>query len=439
MALVHPGEHPRLHLGCGENHKDGYINIDFPMENRPLHIKKSADYFSDILKLCFPEGMISAIESHHMFEHFSRPVSIALLCAWHHWLENGGELVIETPDFARGIKRYSKEKSFTKKQIIIRHLFGSQEAPWALHYDGWSEDKFQFIFNTLGFNIISAAHSSWGCTDNIEVRAQKRSPVPLEELKEAGREILKLNMVDQSPSELAMWKGWCEDFENALDQMTLRPLSLATLIPKDGIIFDVGAHVGAKTETYLKLEPKLIVAIEPQPLCIQELNKKFAENPHVQIVPYCLDDHPGSIEINICSDAPTISTCADHWKEGRFSNYIWDKKETVEATTLDHLVYLYGAPDYCKIDVEGFEYSVIKGLTRPIPLLSIEFTREFFEETKKALYYLNDLGMTEFNFTIAEAPSLYLPTFTDMETLIQTISTIPGKLLWGDIYAKQVQ
>ncbi len=435
--LIDTNEHPKLHLGCGERHKDGYINIDFPMQNRPLQSKETADYYSDVLKLCFPEGMISAIENHHMFEHFSRPVSIALLCAWHFWLENGGELVIETPDFAKGIKRYLKENSFSKRQVIIRHLFGSQEASWALHYDGWSEDKFRYILSKLGFQVISATHSSWLCTDNIEVKAQKQSQLQIDQLKEIGREFLKFSMVDQTPSEVRMWEGWCVDFEKALDQMVSKPMTLSNLIPKNAVIFDVGAHLGAKTESYLNFSPKLVVAIEPQPICIQELRRKFSQNSHVQIIPYCLNEYPGSIEISICTDAPTISTCANHWKQGRFSNYTWDKKETVEATTLDHLISLYGTPDYCKIDVEGFEYSVIKGLSSAVPLLSIEYTREFFEETKKILFYLKDLGMNEFNFTIGESPSFYLSTFTDIDMLIQTISSIHDDFLWGDIYIKK--
>ena len=217
--LIHQGETPALHLGCGETHINGYINIDFPMENRPLHKKETADYYSDITKLTFPPGAIKAIENHHIFEHFSRPISIALLCAWHYWLTDGGELVIETPDFAHGIQRYLKTKSFEEKQIIIRHLFGSQEAPWALHWDGWSEDKFRHFLTELGFDIISINCSSWNCIDNILVISKKQSSKTIAELQIIGKKLLKLSMVNASESEVLMWEGWCKDFEEALFQM----------------------------------------------------------------------------------------------------------------------------------------------------------------------------------------------------------------------------
>ena len=43
-------------------------------------------------------------------------------------------------------------------------------------------------------------------------------------------------------------------------------------------------------------------------------------------------------------------------------------------TTLDKLIEKYGEPVFIKIDVEGFELEVLKGLTRPVKLLSYEYT-----------------------------------------------------------------
>ena len=77
----------------------------------------------------------------------------------------------------------------------------------------------------------------------------------------------------------------------------------------------------------------------------------------------------GYLKLQICENAPTISTMSDKWiKDGRFSNdYKWTKTQLVAVTTLDDLIKEYGSPKFCKIDVEGFEYPVLKGLTKPIP------------------------------------------------------------------------
>lgn len=319
--------------------------------------------------------------------------------------------------------------------MILRHIFGSQEAAWGLHWDGWSKDKFSYFLEKVGFEISSIECTSWHCLDNVIAKATKSSHRTLDQLIQTGKELLKLSMVNNSESEIEMWKGSCNDFEKTFNQMVVSRHTLSSLIPDNAVIYDVGANIGDKTEDFLKLNASLVVAVEPQSSCISKLKNRFQDNNQVVIVPLCLNESEDSLNLSICTDAPTISTCSDEWKKGRFSNYKWDKKEVVEATTLDHLIECYGAPYYCKIDVEGFEYSVLKGLHQPLPLISIEFTKEFFDTTKKSIQYLKDLGMSKFNFSIGESPFLYLPDFVDAETLIDTILQIQDTLLWGDIYA----
>ncbi len=42
-------------------------------------------------------------------------------------------------------------------------------------------------------------------------------------------------------------------------------------------------------------------------------------------------------------------------------------------TTLDELLATYGEPAYCKIDVEGFEAEVLRGLSKPLRMISLEY------------------------------------------------------------------
>jgi hypothetical protein len=48
----------------------------------------------------------------------------------------------------------------------------------------------------------------------------------------------------------------------------------------------------------------------------------------------------------------------------------------VNVATLDSLIDEFGVPDYAKIDVEGFDLEVLRGLSRPIPLLSFEYNSQ---------------------------------------------------------------
>jgi len=144
----------KIHLGCGDNYLEGYINVDLPIEDQTI-ISGKADIRSNIFDLKFENNTIDEIRLHHVFEHFSRQEALTLLLRWRRWLKVGGVLVIETPDFDGCIKKYLDTKDLKTRFELGRHLFGSHEASWAYHKDYWSEDKFNFILSKLGFKDIN--------------------------------------------------------------------------------------------------------------------------------------------------------------------------------------------------------------------------------------------------------------------------------------------
>jgi hypothetical protein len=50
----------------------------------------------------------------------------------------------------------------------------------------------------------------------------------------------------------------------------------------------------------------------------------------------------------------------------------FSKEVSISLTTLDQLIDQYGTPAFIKIDVEGYELSVLKGLSQKVPYLSFE-------------------------------------------------------------------
>jgi predicted SAM-dependent methyltransferase len=210
----------RLHLGCGETHLAGYINIDFAPTQHPLQAKSGADFFCDITQLSLPGNVITEVRSHHTFEHFNRQTSLAFLAAWHYWLIDGGIVTIETPDFYESIQQLlNADYSYQQKQIIMRHIFGSHEASWANHYDGWYEEKFKHILEAFGFSIHSCEKSDYLVLRNITIQAQKKYTLSIEELRSIGHQLLKENMTDDSISEKALWNIWCNEFNSALNTL----------------------------------------------------------------------------------------------------------------------------------------------------------------------------------------------------------------------------
>lgn len=139
----------KLHLGCGKKYLEGYINIDFPLSEHTV-ISVKADVYKDIRDLEYPENSIDEIRSHHLFEHFPRAEAVDLLLKWRKWLKPGGILRIETPDFYRCSKWFIFS-NLKERMQLSRHIFGSQEAKWAYHLDGWEKQKFNFFLKKLGF------------------------------------------------------------------------------------------------------------------------------------------------------------------------------------------------------------------------------------------------------------------------------------------------
>jgi len=206
-------------------------------------------------------------------------------------------------------------------------------------------------------------------------------------------------------------------------------------IDKGDLCFDIGANRGDKTAVFLKIGTR-VVAVEPQESCVKYLKKRFKGESNFTIVEKGLADKEGEIVMSICEEANSISTLSEKWKTGRFSKYKWTEKKLIPVTTMDNLIKKFGLPVFCKIDVEGFECQVLKGLSQPIKYLSFEFTKEFFNDAKACIDYLNALEYTKFNCSIDEAASLRFPMWLTAENLLEKLSSVKDDLLWGDIYAK---
>jgi FkbM family methyltransferase len=210
------------------------------------------------------------------------------------------------------------------------------------------------------------------------------------------------------------------------------------LAPGD-LSFDIGANVGERTRTFLSLGAR-VVAVEPQASCLRLLHAAFGHDPRVEIVATAVGAREGTAELAICEAASTISTLSEKWRTvGRFAGeYTWDRTEQVSVTTLDALLATYGVPRFCKIDTEGFDLQVVLGLSRPIPALSFEFTREFFDDARAAAAPLDGLGRWTYNASVGEGMAWFAPDWLSGSKLLECLANDPTPSLWGDVYARSV-
>jgi predicted SAM-dependent methyltransferase len=208
---------PRLHLGCGEQYLDGYVNIDYPPSEHSVQQTSPADQLADITKLEYAPESVAEIRLHHVFEHFDRPTALRLLIDWHDWLAEGGTLVIETPDFERAVRAFTRRIGRGDPGTIVRHLFGSHEAAWAVHWDGWYAGRYRRTLGALGYGAISFERAKWHGTHNITVRARREGGRRSRERQlAAAEELLRESLVDESESELRLLEHWKRELRGAI-------------------------------------------------------------------------------------------------------------------------------------------------------------------------------------------------------------------------------
>ncbi len=206
----------RLHLGCGENYLKGYCNIDFSSTHHTVQKKGVADRYANILNLKYKKSSIEEIRLHHVFEHFSRAIACALLVSWHSWLEIGGLLRVEVPDFENTSKIFGRLLSTEhQRNVAMRHIFGSQEASWAVHYTGWTEKTLTALLNKLGYSIEKVNRFTYKGTSNLEVFARKaQNDLSNDASTKVVKSFLKSFTLDGSTSEKEILSVWLSEFKS---------------------------------------------------------------------------------------------------------------------------------------------------------------------------------------------------------------------------------
>ena len=210
-------------------------------------------------------------------------------------------------------------------------------------------------------------------------------------------------------------------------------------ISNNDLCFDIGANVGRRTKVFIELGAK-VIAVEPQEHCMKILRHKYEKNSNVILVKKAVGPEEGQAEMMLC-DSHSLSSLSKNWIEsvktsGRYSECSWNKTEVVPVISLDNLISQYGRPAFIKIDVEGYEYEVFKGLSQPVKAICFEFTPEFIKSTINCVEYLAGIGNPKFNYCIEEKSTEFvLSEWCSCKQMSEILSSLSHKTV-GDIYAK---
>lgn len=200
-------------------------------------------------------------------------------------------------------------------------------------------------------------------------------------------------------------------------------------VPQGTLVFDIGANKGQKTEIFRLLGAR-VVAVEPNPRAVEVLGALVASDTNVEIVEAAMGAAPGRATLHAQGTASTASLRED-WPFSLYDE--WDEFD-VSVETLDSLIARFGVPDFCKIDVEGFELDVLRGLGRPLPLLSFEFFVGERDRLEACLSHLEALGPIEVNAIEMEVHNLLFREWIPPRRFLAEIAATGVPL--GDLFVR---
>jgi FkbM family methyltransferase len=205
------------------------------------------------------------------------------------------------------------------------------------------------------------------------------------------------------------------------------------------LVFDIGAHVGDRVSSFRRLGAR-VVAIEPQPLLFSALNHIHGRDPLVEIVDRAVGADAGIRELFVNTANPTVSTLSEdfvHQAENArgWEGQVWDEHMPIEIVTLDGLIARYGVPAFIKIDVEGYEHAVLRGLSQPVKALSFEFTTIARDVAMSCFDRLSALGDYRYNWSLGETQVLSFERWLSDHEMAAHLSNLPHEANSGDVYA----
>lgn len=153
------GQSVRLHLGCGHQKFEGYINVDGEYMSYDSEI-----VIHDISKP-FPidDNCVDEILTVHVIEHFSREVPPAMFKEFYRICKPSGFVAMEWPDLLKMCQEvvnypdcfWTHDKRLVKRTVSgIYGDFARYPDPVMLHKWGYSEESMIRLLRDAGFTTV---------------------------------------------------------------------------------------------------------------------------------------------------------------------------------------------------------------------------------------------------------------------------------------------
>ena len=203
----------------------------------------------------------------------------------------------------------------------------------------------------------------------------------------------------------------------------------STFIRPRDLVFDVGANLGNYAEALCQVGAA-VIAIEPDPHNLKILAKRLRYR-NVHIEPCAIGKTEGTAHLHVAADRRDASTISAQW--AKRTNARWQGTVKVPLRTLDSIAKEHGTPEYVKVDAEGYDAEVLRGMSFRPRMLSFEFLSADLNVAQECIRLLREWS---FNCVLEERSRFELSRWVTSDDITSLVSGLSERVAYGDIFAK---
>ena len=139
----------KVNVGCGQDRKPGYLNVDFKEYHAP-------DVLADVCELAgFPEAFFEEVFACDVLEHLPRTATANVLATWNRVLAPGGRLFIRAPSVPGLIEliNHRDYQTVERQELLMQCLFGTQADTGDFHLTGFTGITMRNFVKQAGFRL----------------------------------------------------------------------------------------------------------------------------------------------------------------------------------------------------------------------------------------------------------------------------------------------
>lgn len=141
----------KLNLGCGNDYREGYLNIDNGLMYPDAKVYMSAD----ITKLEWDEDSVDEILLSHVLMYIRPDEMMILFKRWYGWLKKGGKLVVEQPNIRKIAQIIATETDPIHLDYFgLVNFFGKDNEPphrWGYYPEGMAISLYKTGFSQCSY------------------------------------------------------------------------------------------------------------------------------------------------------------------------------------------------------------------------------------------------------------------------------------------------